>query len=59
MQNYRDAERIINQWTERSLTPPECCSEEVQECCMCPNEAEYEVDGDYYCEECLLETFRI
>ena len=59
MQSYREAQRIIEKWEDSRLTPPECMEEPIQECCMCPNEAEYEVDGDYYCEGCLLETFRI
>ena len=57
MQSLREAERIIRQWEDAHSSPPE--HEDVYECCMCPREAEYEVDGDYYCEHCLLETFRI
>ena len=57
MQSLREAERIIRQWEDAHSSPPE--HEDIYECCMCPREAEYEVDGDYYCEHCLLETFRI
>ena len=59
MQSYREAERIIERWEESRLTPPECMEEPIQECDYCGAEATHKVGNEYFCEDCLLDTFRI
>lgn len=58
MQELRDQERVLAQWEKSYLEPPADEEPEI-ECCMCNRPAEYNVMGDYFCEECLHSEFRI
>jgi len=55
--DYND--RMVDKLHDKWLDPPDDEESTNQQCCMCNNEAEYDVLGDLFCECCLHSEFRI
>ena len=57
MQSRLEADRIIANWERRMLSPREL-AEVPCDCCGCPIDEPYRLDGKHYCSDCATEMCR-